>query len=384
MLARYGLYLRLTRPIILLGIVLAYALILSCLYRDVGIRSIAGYLSAFVIAWASYLIHQHGLFKVSLIKKVLWIWTAIGIIQLLFAADFGRWVLPDMRTTEGRGVISLAPEPSYYGAVCILIFVLIRMLRAKAYVDDKFCRSCNYLLLFQIVVLAKSPMSILILLLYVVINQVVNFKFRNLITAMILVCVGSFASFYFFPESRMVSLAKLLREDPRFFYITDASINDRLSHIVISLSGFIDSLPYGVGYGTNAWSDYLFHNARNFPDFPYMFDASRIMCAFGGALFELGYIGLILPFVVLYSFLSQKEKEMKTVGLFLCAFMFQAVPLAFPLFGFTIGLSEAMRVARNDRLQRPCEQKSRRLFPKVAIRFPGSISVRHGRPTTAD
>ena len=125
-------------------------------------RSGANYASIFFITIAVYqmLKEQDGLNE-KWIKLAIWIWFAVGMIQRFVDRSFAYGLLSLPRTSADRGVVSLSGEPSFYGYMCI--FFLLFALEFKKH--KLVYMGC---LLFQIVFLAMSTITILYLMIFVV------------------------------------------------------------------------------------------------------------------------------------------------------------------------------------------------------------------------
>src|ERR1700674_3728719 len=70
-----------------------------------------------------------------------------------------------------------------------------------------------------------------------------------------------------YPESRAAYLVALAWSDPLSVIQADASINDRVAHLFLSVYGFFQSLPFAIGHGTGAWREFLGDTVPRFPFF---------------------------------------------------------------------------------------------------------------------
>lgn len=122
-------------------------------------RSLFNYLSIFVVpaATISALTKCNGL-SFKFYRSCIFIWLAVGIIQQFIYPEFGTQLLS--RASFGgaaRGIVSLAPEPTFYAIICCLM-AIIGFLNFR---NEKQYMFLQILLLFQIVILARSSMVII-------------------------------------------------------------------------------------------------------------------------------------------------------------------------------------------------------------------------------
>jgi len=122
--------------------------------------------------------------------------------------------------------------------------------------------------------------------------------------------------------------------EPSNLFIADASINDRVSAIYFSIKGFFDNNMIANGFGT--YAQYLSDELPKQDTFWWVSESNRIMSFYGGILFELGFVGLLIPFV--YSILIFKAYKYKiSDGLlyffFINTILLTAIPLSFPFVG---------------------------------------------------
>jgi len=342
-------------PLWVLSLIFLYALGMYFIHSDYyyGIRSLAGYASVFFIALASYKTFKYINIKIYFLS--IFIWCFFGVVQLLFKKTFGSWLVPRMSTSVGRGVTSLATEPSHYATVCIFLLILNEIFHGNAKYNNKIYFIIMIILVFQ-VIMSFSGLGILFLMGFfftkcislLLFNRVIKNWRAFLFTIIILSIIV--LSFFYLPvleNSRAGRLFTKTVNTPALLF-ADQSVADRASHILISFY----SLPYsnGIGLGLGTWDDYaqlLASSAgrqiNNLTDI--RFSASgRIMSGWGTAVYELGIVGILFILVFLYiMFIGMyKNKKMKPVYALSMAIigliMLMAVPLAFPLFGYALGI----------------------------------------------
>ncbi|MGH9615361.1 MAG: hypothetical protein ACRD28_01385 [Acidobacteriaceae bacterium] len=345
--AKPGLNVKIVKSLALLFVPAAYSLLISMAYAGFELRSVAGYFCLAIYGCAGYTIAKERLVGPKLIYWAIAVWGIAAILETVVSGKLFSFILPRVSTTAGRGVVGLAPEPFHYGATILLLFILLRLLYLKGLVSRNCYLWCFIGIIAQVLFLAKSATIALFFVVYGGLEAIFPVTVKKIALASVLI-----TSMYFLiisihgemSDIRIVAIAKALIDDPRLLLLGDASVNDRVTHVVVSLYGFWTSLPFAFGHGTTAWGTFLQQTLFNhFPSLSEASQGNRIMSGYGACLFELGYIGLMIPAVQIFSFSMQKEKGMVVLGIFLAICMFHIVPIAHPLFGFILGTSECLR-----------------------------------------
>ena len=302
-----------------------------------AIRSVLGYLIISLVPLAFYYIlkKKYDLFVIWL-KITTVIYLVVALVQI---AIYNKFMLPFLNrisTTEIRGVTSLTPEPTFYGIVClflILIFLVLNIENKSKYI---------YMLLFQIVFLAQSSMTILFLIIfcfyYFIFKMNIKIIFLALIIISMLIFSFLFFSFDFLPSNaRFIHLMRMFLEDPSNIFIVDASINDRVSAIYFSLKGFFDNYLIANGFGN--YMSYLNMELSKQNLFWWVSLSNRIMSFYGSILFELGFIGLLIPIIysiIIFKAYKSKMRDALLYMFFFNTILFSAIPLSFPFIGVYI------------------------------------------------
>ena len=299
------------------------------------IRSYVGYLSFLSISWASFILYKRVKITKRLFIKIVLIWFCFGFIQLFIRPEFGSFFVSGFRTTLERGVVSLAPEPSYYGIICIT-FLIFNVVIFKSSIVWILC-------LIQIFVFSQSFMVIAYLLLLVYFLMIANSDSYTKILIIILPFIAFFTVSAIFSQiefnshSRSLKLFSMVIENPLQVFKLDASANDRLAHIYYSLKGFFDNSFFPNGF--NKWTEYITHEVKS-SNFFWWISSGRIMSTYGAALFELGAIGVVVPYT-LNKIILKKRNELKNSAIFLFLFinifLLGAIPLAYPPLGLLMG-----------------------------------------------
>jgi len=296
---------------LVLFIFIAFLAFILLLFSELNIDSIfsfTSYVSLLLIPLAVYI----SLRKIGGIPKKIFfyavlIWGFVAIIQRFVYVDFLSFLLyrNSGAGLMGRGVNSLAPEPTYYGSI-LALFLIIYFINFSP-MKNKYIL---YIIILQLILLSLSTTIIAIifatLLIYILV-QILYLRFNKTVI-FILLSIFSFisVSLYFFNESiletRIYKIAQIFINNPDIILL-DESINERVNHAFFPLISIYDH--YGLPNGFNKFQDYIIFKMKNksFNVFFYNIDLDhykKIMSAYGAVFFELGILGLAIPFY-LYS-----------------------------------------------------------------------------------
>lgn len=235
--------------------------------------------------------------QLSLVKKILegsiLIWALVGLFQLFIDRNFLTWMTPALTSSEallesGRGVISLAPEPTHYAFHALLLGVLAFFLGLKSrYI---------FLAFSQAAFLAFSTGGIFVILVSLAISTLRSPSGKALYPLALFMffgfCVTFFASNWL-AESRIGGLFLNVLADPTLLF-ADYSVNVRILGSMLSFEQMLLSLLAPHGVGNSAWRDF---SAAVLQANPYLLglSSSGPPSGIGVLLFESGY--LILPFI---------------------------------------------------------------------------------------
>ncbi len=303
-----------------------------------ALRSLIGYISFFAISAATIVLVQRRTLPVFAFTVAIWVYALVGLIQNAGISGFATAIVADSRTNPVRGVTSLAPEPSYYAIVMAILLAVVLLFDSRR-------RPITFVVaLGSVVFLARSALGAMFLAALLV--AYFWFHFRQLRVLVLVASIAGLAVFLSIGESlpgRLPAIARLIR-DPVGYLGRDGSVNDRFFHIVFSFQGAFER--FLLPAGTDAWRGYVLENLRANP-LAFQVSFTRIMSAYGGALFELGLAGAILPVVVNGSLGGARRslgRHYWTAVVFINVLLLTAVPLAFPplalLFGIAISGAE--------------------------------------------
>lgn len=300
-----------------------------------SIRSFINYFSLFFISFVSFRTLKSGRFSVNkIVVSTLVIWFFVSLIQLAYSENFLTSLVADARTTANRGVTGLAVEPTALGIV--FIFYIIYILHLKI----KYKKLLIMVCVVGVIFLAKSSMATLFLLIMFICYLIFCFNFRVFIPSVIL-CLSGVGAISLMTGSRLKNIFFSLISNPMDLLLIDASINARFFHIYFSIKGFIANYLFPNGY--NSWVGYAQQQTNIYADYviyEYFGFKGRIMSGYGGAFYELGIFGVLIPLsvsVLLFKLYRAKLNYFFFYAVFVNFIMFTSISIGFPFFGFYIG-----------------------------------------------
>ena len=229
-----------------------------------------------------------------IIINVLWI--LLGIIQIFYPSIVLEHLA--FRSSYGRGVPSLSPEPSFFGIFLFFIsWIYLIRFNYQMNLKFKFIILAN---LLSILLLAKSSVVTLYLFITLFIHFIfscnIKYKIFYLFFLGILLLALSNIEFYVGP-SRILILTRTFYDDPLSLFFTDASSNQRLSNIVLPMHGLIYN--HLIPGGFHSFSD-VANDIISFYDgyFFYLYDGMKIMSWIGAITYELGFFGIVIIYIV--------------------------------------------------------------------------------------
>lgn len=300
-------------------------------------RSIATYSTPFFVTTAFYFCYRHNekSFKFHLLLINL-IWIFAAILQKVLN-PYVLSFLVEVRTSDGRGVTSFAPEPTHFAIYLIFIsWVLLKEYKYKAL--PAVIKGIIVINILSIVFLAKSSMGVLLALILITGYFVCTFKFtiKKVFLGGVLISLSIFSVVKVSEleeNSRLTSMINLIQSAGVIkLLMTDESVNLRAKAIAHSIYGAFDNVFIPQGF-----HNYKDYSTQLSTETGSMFwtrsNSNKIMSGLGAPLFELGLFGLLLFFYVI-SITSRIEN--KRIALFETFFiplvMFTAITVSFPLF----------------------------------------------------
>ena len=342
---------KLNPPIILLYV--QFLISLSLIFmNNLGtfglVRILMNYLSPPLLASATYTIYSQLNIKLPfrLFAFTVLVYGIVGLVQLYWIPDFMGFLLNANRGSllGGRGVLSLCPEPAFYGSTCLL-FMIFSLL--------SYTRKQNYyiipVLLAQFVFLSRSSTAIAIFLfacLLFAAIQILRFRLRYVffiaLFLAIAIPVGN-QQLKKLEETRAGEIALHFIENPLNITKVDGSTGVRFTSSIapflnMKYNGF---KPKGVGnYQSFLWKLHQAGECQSFLTIPIIESKDRLDGAINMVLFQLGFFGLFLPIAIYLAFRPLLSSDL---GLFcfllFITLLFTQIKLTQSMIGVIIGLA---------------------------------------------
>lgn len=314
-----------------------------------GIRSMVGYWSTVMIAMA-VMLRPIVSTKILVIGSAIWL--AVGSAQHFFGRQIGIGLVSRMSTSPTRGVTSLAVEPSFYAVVCLFLLVLADYAR-----DIDGMSKRRYVALVVVIIpqffLAASGLGMVLLAVYLLCRAAFVAKPAKAAVSLALLGLGFLIvnwAYSTLPSLEGTRLAQLLdtgSSSVTSLAYVDESISQRLFDVVVTHLSLFDSM--GLGYGVGNWPEGVREIVGTSTEIARLstlsLTSARVGSGFGSAVYELGVVGLVIPLALWWAVIralrrvgNHRWRWFICAGVALTVTMESAVPLAFPLFGYVLGL----------------------------------------------
>ena len=307
-------------------------------------RSLFGYITFFMVFIAIYEVYTRkitDIYKVAFSANIVWLSGAcIQIFNPNFITYFGN-----PRLAENRGLTSFAPEPTFFGLQLIFITIVLSYFVNQTNRKKIICISMANVL--GIFFLAKSAMAVL----YVIVGGIIVFGFISMTSwkafVRILIFMTIFSVFVAMVINsgaldgyRLLSLInKIVEIGPIKIITFDASINERVQHIVYAIIGSYQNffLPNGLDTFSSEWNS---SSATLTEIFWYGKPDNKIMSWLGDWVYSFGLFGF-LSFIYLIDLFKFGKHKNNARLLFLITLLFSAIPIAHPLIPLILSLELA-------------------------------------------
>ena len=324
-----------------------------------NLKFLYNYISLPVIFYASYSCIKRGkiTYENNLIFILIFIWFIIGLIQYKIDNTFLTNLLYDPRgfNAHGRGIGALAPEPSIYGLMCLLLLILT--------IEKKMITSSIFLII-QIFLFSASTTSILISLMVISIYLffMISNKLRILFSLALILCVLNqsviinFSTKYLNKNLRIYNVIEqyknnnlkndsLIKINIESF---DVAIQSRVKHVVLPFKKWTENyaIPNGI-FQYEIERDFytafpkkrdLVSESENIINFYEM--SNNVMSGHSRAAYELGIFFLFYLYIthLIFKKYSNKKKFIQ-LRLFFSFNLILLMPISYanPLVAFMLG-----------------------------------------------
>ena len=268
-----------------------------------------------------------------LVKVFNVIWILAALVELRFPmvlAIFGK-----VRTSTGRGVTSFAPEPSFFAAYLIFSSALLLVLDGYNFKKSRWVHLLN---IIATLLLAKSAigmayLAVLVLCYfgYLLIRQSPKkLGLYLLISVFTLTAIVPVLLKLTETNTRAVNLIqKLITEGPLLLVKIDASINERVAHVILPIHAAIQNFFLPLGFDTFAKTRLEVQGFYN-GFFWQATGTNKIMSWMGEWIYTLGIFGTF-GLILLYVNFPKLSREGKWTLIAVSIILFSAIPVSFPL-----------------------------------------------------
>ena len=301
----------------------------------IALRALVNYSTISICLFAFIMFFRKYEFPMGLFIGINITYLIVGITQLYIPDIVSSIVISRGLGETGRGVTSLAPEPTFFGI--FLFFISFIFLVQSEFKPSYKISILVFLNIIAIILLSKSSTVLLFVLLSIPVILITRLRFITLILIILLSTMTAFILYYFLEDTRIMLLFELLREQgiAKLIFI-DASINDRVANIVYPIHGFYlnNFLPSGFHSFTETHS-YLNDYYLGF--FNYGSGSTSILSYLGAFLYELGFLGL---FFLIWIFVRMQNGSFSTFTDCILFFILlnSSIPPSFPLIPLTMAL----------------------------------------------
>ncbi|MEC8011012.1 MAG: hypothetical protein VX185_09635 [Pseudomonadota bacterium] len=227
--------------------------------------------------------------------------------------------------SAGRGVAGIAPEAGIFGALNIIIFVIIDLIYKKK-IDLKY----KIFLCFNIVA-SLSATGLFTFVAYLILNGAYKLEISKVILYSFILSLTIFIFTYVFPESRFSSLFIKSLENPAHVFLADVSFIMRYIPILIGLYSIFNGNLFGVD-GDFTLS-FLQNNNHVLDAFARFNNAGGGSSALGLILINGGVFGALFFLYTLLNISYAKRLKISVLFVFSVFFMF-SLSFSFPLLWF--------------------------------------------------
>lgn len=310
------------------------------------LKNTFNYLGPALVGTATYVIltkfDYRITFRFFLIVNLIYLFAAF--MQMYVDGDFGSILINQSRGIKlhGRGVISLTPEPAFYGSLCLffLSFSLIN-----------FSKKENLLLvpliLIQLLVFSQSATGLAIFSISLVaftIIQICRLKIGYILYASLLLTIlipVYNSQIEKLEETRMGKIVADFVQDPLKICKVDASVGVRFSGAVTPYLAAKHHymMPMGLGYYKEFLRNlYTQGKYRSFLNKEIVHEQDKLGGGINTALFQLGFAGILLPIAIFLIYWRRLQQDNYLYSMVLmCCLLFTQIQMIHAMIGFTFG-----------------------------------------------
>lgn len=287
------------------------------------IRSILNYFFFFIVLFALIIARNTGVDYLKVIYFANIIYLVVSLLQF-FIDPYIFEFLVSVRTTEKRGVTSLTPEPTFFG-----MYLLITNMMYLFYYNYNMPSKIALIFKFNIVfifVFSMSTMAVMYVFIGMSLLFIVRLNFKKIVYLLLLISVAFLLFEYVLRETRVYDVFSSIFDIGILSIVqADASINDRVSNVVIPLYAafFNGFLPHGYGVFTDSYRFFV----EYFDGFFWYGSGIKIQSFINNFVYELGFLSFIIFLIVFFRFFVHRRWGVLE-SMFLVLILFSAFPVA--------------------------------------------------------
>lgn len=339
-------------PIVLLWLLFFFSLFLVFKNNHsffIYLKNTLNYLSPALICMCTYAILTKLNYKISFktFLTVVIIYGIVGLVQLLIYPEFMTFLLNgDGRGVMlgGRGVISLCPEPAFYGSLCLffMIFSFLNFSKKENYILIPLLLAQQFLLGMSATAAAIFFLALLLFTVIQILRLRVGYIVFTTLALLIIVPIVN-DKLAELEETRIGKLANDFIEDPLMITHLDLSVGSRYVGAVAPFLSFKHEyfLPMGIGtYKAFLRQLYRDGHHRSFLNSDIANEEERLGGSLNVVLFQLGFLGLLFPIAIVLAFkkLLYRDAIVFSLLLFFCL-LFTQLQLMHSMIGFLMGVA---------------------------------------------
>ena len=300
-------------------------------------RLIGVYFTAPMVAMACYRAIFVGVAIGKLARDAIYISFIGALTQKFISINFFSYLLQS-RSTESRGYNSLFAEPSFFG-MATLMFCIIYI------ASNKIIGTKNSWLplavgFISITLLSQSALVILILLVTISLYLLVDLRPKSLALLIFIIILITITSLFIEEgnDSRLMRVTYSILKSPQDILLIDASISERVMHVYLSVKGA--AMNYFMPNGFYRFYDSILIEMNENQYFWWGEPSNKIMSGIGSALYEIGFVALITPWIlVLLTVRNNFKRGFLIFSIATPIFIYSnAINFASPYFSILIGL----------------------------------------------
>lgn len=293
---------------------------------NLSLRGFFSYLFFAFVYLGSYFYIKNYSFPVNIVFISNYLYLLIGVVQVVFGDKVVEFIAP-IRTTESRGVTSLAVEPTNFGLV-LLLFSWFYLIFSNYKLVGWF-KVTFFVNLIAILFLAQSSMVMCFIVLGMIFVFIYKVKVFYIFFYFLFFYFLSGLFLHYFSESRISQLFVSFNDlGVLELIVKDASLNFRVSSFVFPYRGFLENgfMPGGFVSFNSIASVFMQESGGFF----WYGEHVKIMSFTGALVYELGLVGIFFVFLYLI-FIQNGSYRRFLESVFLFLLLNTAIPIASPL-----------------------------------------------------